>query len=676
LKTTLMKAIAAFTLTALLLCSFTATATAQSRTDGQTDPRDLYQRGREQQARSNHLAAVELYRAALIENPAYDKPLIGLAESFFALEEYEEALQYLEEAQKYDRGNLDLIVLEGRIAIALNQPARARSLFESVLKKEPNNLEAHFGLAELDIAQGWTGNASQRYIETLKVSPDNQKALLSLVLLSEEQGDRAAAETYLELALKSHSYEPRVHYAAGRFSMDEGNLERAESYLSTAIALDAEYTEAKCLLAHVYLLQGHAQKAIELLEPMRTNDRDIPLVWYSLGLAYDRSGKPEQGISSLARALRLQPDDEIARIVLENIALSELTIGDPIRENYAEYHLKRGALYRERNYLDKALMEYRRALRLQPEAKEPRLRYAELYRLMGFPEKYMRELELLRVLGYTDTRILDDIEMISATRYDSVSARWGFEQYGLDRRRFSLALYHLKPASRELHPFAGEAAAAYLYDLFQRYPTLEMQTLEMPETTLNVDSFESAFRKARSLDSDYFLLMHIEESERSFTTVLEQYLTSTGKLLRTYRVFRTGNDRVQNNFNILARRVFEALPLQGTLLARQFDQGVIDLGMYDQLEVGQELAIVRKGKVSLRNDRIGVFADEGDILGTFTVETLDEVVSEGTVSKHSFFDLINAGDEIIPLLPPSQPPQSEDSGEPGLLRRLLGFIGL
>lgn len=673
MKTTLMKTVAAFALTALLLFSFTTTATAQSGADGQTGPRDLYQSGREQQARSNHLAAVELYRAALIENPAYVKPLIGLAESFFALEEYEEALQYLAEAQKYDRGNLDLIVLEGRIAIALNQPARARSLFESVLKKEPNNLEARFGLAELDIAQGRTGNATRRYIETLKVSPDSQKALLSLVLLSEEQGDRAAAETYLELALKSHSYEPRVQYAAGRFSMDEGNLERAESYLSTAIALDAEYTEAKCLLAHVYLLQGHAEKAIELLEPMRTNDRDIPLVWYSLGLAYDRSGKPEQGISSLARALRLQPDDEIVRIVLENIALNKLPIGHPIRERYAAYHLERGVLFRERNYLDKALMEYRRALRLQPEAKEPRLHYAELHRLMGFPEKYMRELELLRVLGYTDPRILDDIEIIAATLYDSVSARWGFEQYGLDRRRFSLALYHLKPASRgrELHPFAGEAAAAYLYDLFQRYPTLEM-----PETTLNVDSFESAFREARDLDSDYFLLMHIEESERSFTTVLEQYLTSTGKLLRTYRVFRTGNDRVQDNFNILARRVFEALPLQGNLLARQFDQGVIDLGMYDQVEVGQELAIVRKGKVSLRNDRIGVTADEGDILGTFMVETLDEVVSEGTVNKHSFFDLINAGDEIIPLLPPSQPPKSEDSGEPGLLRRLLGFIGL
>jgi hypothetical protein len=146
--------------------------------------------------------------------------------------------------------------------------------------------------------------------------------------------------------------------------------------------------------------------------------------------------------------------------------------------------------------------------------------------------------------------------------------------------------------------------------------------------------------------------------------------------LNSYRVFRTGNDRVQDNFNILARRVFESLPLRGTLLTRQFDRGIIDLGRYDQLEAGQELAIVRKGKVFLRNDRIGVSAEERDVLGTFTADTLDETVAAGTVSKRSFFDLINAGDEIIPLLPTTEPEQPAEEGEPGLLRRILSYAGL
>jgi hypothetical protein len=290
---------------------------------------------------------------------------------------------------------------------------------------------------------------------------------------------------------------------------------------------------------------------------------------------------------------------------------------------------------------------------------------------MGFPEKYLRELEVLRDLGYSDAAILDDIEIIDSTRYESVSSRWGIDQYGLNRKRFSIALYHLMPTTRELHPFAGQAVVEYLHDLLHRYPTLEVL-----QSSTNIDSYEAAFREARSLGSEYFFLLSVEESERSFTTVLDQYLTGTGKKLRTYKVFRTGNDRVQDNFNILADRVFSAFPLRGVLLARQFDLGVVDLGLYEQLETGQELAIVRKGKVRLQNNSIGVAADQEDILGTFSVGTLDELISEGTVQKKSFFDLINAEDEIIATTQPEESYQSPEEGEPGLLRRILDFVGL
>ena len=660
----------ALALTVFLIISVAGIASGQSGNPDTVDPRTLYQRGRAEQARSNLLVAVELYRAALNENPAYLEPLIGLAESFFALEEYEESLEYLKQAQRYDRGNLDLVVLEGRIAIAMSHPARARELFETVLAEEPNNLEARFGLAELDIAQGRTRNASRIYIETLKIRPDSQKALLSLVLLSEAQGEIAAAQAYLELALKYHNYDPRVHYVAGRFSMEEGDLDRAEAYLLTATALDGQYAEAQRLLAHVYLLKGNPQRAVDILRRIIENNRDLPLVWYSLGHAYVRSGDPRQGIRSLAQVLRLTPDDEIARIALEQIALTELPLDDPIRGRYAEYHLKRGELFREKNLLDKAMLEYRRALRLQPEAEEPRLQYAELHRLMGYPEKYMKELEVLRDLGYTETVISDDIEIISAERYDSVSARWGVDQYDLDRRRFSAVLFHLVPATREVHPFAGQEVAAYLHDLLLRYPTIELL-----QPAKDVDNFESAFREARRTDCDYFLLMHVEESERSFLTVVDQYLTATGKKLRTYQVFRTGNDRIQENCKILAARLFDALPIRGGLLARQFDRGVVDLGKVDGLEQGQELAIVRKGGVRLRNDVIGVIADYEDILGEFTVEQVDEVVSEGIVVKRSFFDLINAGDEIVVLNGAQEDEQPQEEMEPGLLRRVLNLIG-
>ena len=60
----------------------------------------------------------------------------------------------------------------------------------------------------------------------------------------------------------------------------------------------------------------------------------------------------------------------------------------------------------------------------------------------------------------------------------------------------------------------------------------------------------------------------------------------------------------------------------------------------------------------------------------FSVEILDELVSAGTVHKRSFFDLINPGDEIIANVPPQESPEAAEEGEPGLLRRIMDFVGL
>ena len=129
------------------------------------DALSLYQKGRESQIGASTLQAIELYRASLRANPNYVQPMIGLAECFFALEEYEEALEYVRAAEKLAQGNLDLLLLEGRIRIGLNQLDQARALFQRVLQQERNNLEARFGLAELDLARGQRGNAGQKYLE-------------------------------------------------------------------------------------------------------------------------------------------------------------------------------------------------------------------------------------------------------------------------------------------------------------------------------------------------------------------------------------------------------------------------------------------------------------------------------------------------------------------------------
>ncbi len=643
-----------------------------SRADPQDSAGARYEAGKNAQLQNNLTLAVEMYRVALIINPNYLEPLIGLAESFFVMEEYEEALNYLERAKMLAKNNLDLPILEGRIYIALNKLVRARELFEAVLARDPNNLEARYGLAELDIALGRKQNAARRYIESLKIAPQNMKALLSLALFYEASGNPETTGAYLELALKYHSNDPLVHFTAGRFSLNTRNLDHAENHLLTAISLNPEYREARRLLAHVHLLRDQSDEAIAIIKEILEIDRNDPLTWYILGLAYERNGNVNQAIHSLAQALRLRSDDEIARIALENIALAELPINDPVRKKYAVYHLDRGKAFTQKNFFDKAFQEYRRCLRLDPEDKEGRLAYAGLFKTRGFPLKYRQELEVLKNLGFNDPAILDDIEIIDSESYDTVSAKWGIDQYDLEKKKINVSIFHLSPADREIHAYSGEIITEYFLDFLRRY-----QNIRLIEGEIRMDSYESAFRRARNNESDFFLLIHYDETERSFTVRMEQYLSRTGSKLKSFRVFRTGNDRIRDSLSVLTKRFQETLPLKGTLLSREFDRGIIDLGRADGIKEDDRLIIIKNGRVELKNDEVGFTVQKEDILGDFTIDRLDENLAEGTIAKRDFFDLINPGDEvIIPISELQEIEKPPEEADRGLLRRLFDLIGL
>ncbi|HEC61789.1 MAG TPA: tetratricopeptide repeat protein, partial [bacterium] len=264
----------------LLLClSFLSPVSAQR--GGPADARELYTEGLSAQVQRNYTRAVELFRASLRVNPNYLEALVGLAESFYALEEYDESLIYVERANRFASRRLDLMILEGRIHLSLNDLNRAQDQFMMVVGLEKNNLEAQFGLAELDIALGRTQNAILRYQATLKIQPKNKKALLSLSLLSESQGANGAAESYLEQALKFHSGDPQVHFTAGRFALNREDLEHALVYLRTAISLDPDFLAAKRLLAQTYLLDEQGGKAVQFLREMLDIERNDSLAWYT-----------------------------------------------------------------------------------------------------------------------------------------------------------------------------------------------------------------------------------------------------------------------------------------------------------------------------------------------------------------------------------------------------------
>jgi len=629
-----------------------------------------FSKGQKAQLKGNLDSAIELYRSALAINPNYYEPIKGLAESFFLLNEYDEALRYVEVAEKYRKNDTDLMNLKGRILIGLGKLDRARTIFNEILSIRPNDRDARYGLAELDLAEGKKRAAAEKYLETLRVAPKSSRALLSLALIYRDMGEADLSRKYLQLALKYNSGDAKVHLTAAEYLYAEKKYESALQHVNVAVSLNPQYEDGYLLKAEVLLSMKNYSRAAEAAKQVIEIDKRNSIGWYLLGISLMRLDEVDKAANSFLTALRLAPDDEATRITLENMAIEKIDQKDDLRKRLSSYHFERGKLFEEKNYLARAKREYRRALLLEPTSKDARLAFAHIYKILGYPIKYLKELEIITKLKIKDTLVKDEIENYRSIEEESLSHSWGVDQYGIERKKFTFGTYLIsKDIDHPIksHRFFDNDYLEYFNRGFERFDNVEISDRGV------VENFNEAFKRARKNNTDYFLLVKYLEGERDFFTSIDVFLTRTGTRLMGLNEYRTGNDRIRDAVMRLTEKMKEKLPLHGTIIKKTFDRALIDLGKWDGVKKGDTLIIIKKNRLGLAGDSISFTFDKGDILGRLKVLSIDERVSEGQIIRNSFFDLINTGDEVI-----YAPVKKENNKETklenrGLLKRILGL---
>ncbi len=628
-------------------------------------PTDLYEQGRAAQLSESYYSAIELYKTALEANPSYLQPMIGLAETYFAMGEYEEALRYELQAEPLDRFNLDLRNLEGRTRIGLGEFASARAIFERVLDREPNSMEAKFGLAELDIATGEPRTGAMRFEEALRSAPENLHALLALVIVRDSLGEFRSADRYARIALDAHPDNPQVRDVVARHYLLEGDYARAQREVETALALKQGDLDSTLLLSDIFLRTRQYANVVPLIEPILAANSDAYLLWYALGLAQAKLGAVQDSIESLARGLTIRPDDEISRIAMEDEIIENLGMKDPLRARYARYHFQRGRDFAARYFYDRALIEYRRGLQIDPDNKAGRLLFADVFKTEGYAAKYLSELSVLRDLKLADQDVNDEIDILTNLLADSVSNSWGVSQFTLDRSAYAIRLFYSTKGAM-IHYLGQEPLAEYLRALLA-----SNENIVVKSPPQEADSFAAAFRVARTSGSDYFMILDATESERYFSVDCDLYASATGSRLRSFSVYRTGVDRVTDALARVADSVHSALPLEGHILNRRFDQGIVDLGALDGVKPRDSLVIVKNGSLSLAKDRLGFDYPKDAVIGRFVVSRTDALVSQGAIVKNQFFDLVSPGDSVIYQPPKSEEPTMESAPASDLYQTIL-----
>ena len=600
-----------------------------------------YERGKNAMSLEDWYTAAESFIECLRLNPAHAEGTQALAECYYELGEFDEALNWTRKARALSRGNMPLAVLEAHTLITLGRLDDAAAVISGVLEQEPYNREALFAAGELDIARGRSAEALLRYRDAVRRYPDDRRLLISLALVSSSLGDKETAVTYIDRALAQHPEDYRVFYYAAYIYGQNERLPQAARYAEQALRFKPGYAPARSLLANLRYRSGEYEQAARLADEAIAENREDSGAWYLKGLSCIRLGRFAEAIDVFSGGVLVNPGDEFIRAALEDTLIAVAGLEDTRRVRWASWHFDRARDYRSRSLIEQALFEYRRGLRLNPYAHDRR-EYAELLRLQGYPARYLEELRFLQDLGIADRSLNDAVEAYSSLLSNALFRRWQVNPVELAERHWKIAVFSLAGQSSSIHADSGAIAAAYIRELLVHDRNIQSENLELRQP-----EFSAAFRQAREANADYFLIVSALENERDISIKGELFIGRTGILAGTFHAYRAGIDRLRNASRGIIEQTSGALPFRAKLLIRKQSQALIDKGRVDGVTAGQVFDIVKKGRPQILNEGIGLAYTADDLAGKITIDNIDEEVASGTLARNGFFDRIEEGDEII-----------------------------
>ncbi|MCQ2575345.1 MAG: tetratricopeptide repeat protein [Treponema sp.] len=643
------KFVFSMTLTVAVLISAVSPVFAKTKQKAAT-----FQQGFEYEQNEEFYSASQCYLEVVEKNPADVKVWYHLALCSYKLGEFDLALQYVENSEKYDRDNRDIQNLKGMIFISTGKTKEASKLFYEILKKYPNDIDAHFGLAELELLEGRFSGAEIQYTEALKRQSTNRKALLSMALVCAENGKFEQAEKYLNASLQYYSGQAEVHYLSAVIYSIKGDFKMAERQARIAVEINGNYEKAYELLSAVLYQQGRYAEVIDISDFLISRNRNNSNAWYLKGIALDRTGNFKEAINVWTTGLSINPQDELMRFNLEMEVRDNLSLEDRRRSNWAKYHVDNAKQYAQKYDGAGAVYEYQRALLLDPMNYDARIAYAEILELNGMHELYLDQLKFIKEHNFDNisknqkTELSDKIEAFDDLLSDTLGNKWSVEPFYLDKTRWNIAVFYEENGSSFIHADTNRLVARAASDIFSGVAITSVKTQVTP-----VSGYGEAFKNARAGKFDYFVILSLSEGQNDLTLSSAMYSGRTGLQITDDTFYSTGNNRFATVLRRFRNSVLEKLSVKGKIIDRNGKTVLLDLGKSENIVPDTQFKIVKKGEVRTADNGIGLYYRDNDVVGTVTVTKAGEEISEANIDEYGFYDKVNIDDEVVLVyLPP------------------------
>ena len=278
-----------------------------------------------------------------------------------AIEEYRLAIDADPTSEYLTAGLAELYAKTGRIRDAVLQA-------QDILKRDPNNLEAHKLLGRI-------------YLRSLGDGPENSGSESVLKLAIEQE----------EAIIKIQPESVDDHLLLGRLYMANHELQKAEGEFKFAVKLEPDSEEAVTTLAYLYTEEGDNASAVKALSSVPDAGRSAKL-YSALGFTYEQQKDYRKAIDAYRKANDLDHDNlDAIRGLAQNLlndgqteaALAQYKIIADANPEDAQTYLRMAEIYRKQGKFDLALENLNKAGSMVQDSMEVNFNIAAVYEAQG-----------------------------------------------------------------------------------------------------------------------------------------------------------------------------------------------------------------------------------------------------------------------------------------------------
>jgi tetratricopeptide (TPR) repeat protein len=200
------------------------------------------------------------------------------------------------------------------LAAAAGDAPQAVVAFEVALRFQPDYPDLHYRRARLLLQLQRRPEARRELDRALALNPRYTAARLERALLDAAEGFIGEALDSLRTLARDTEIERPQVFEEGLESLERADWEEAGALLTGALALDESADGSALERARALLEAGDAAQAAGLLQAALPGREGWPDLHYLLGSAELQRGHFDDALSTLARALELNPEFHAARL--------------------------------------------------------------------------------------------------------------------------------------------------------------------------------------------------------------------------------------------------------------------------------------------------------------------------------------------------------------------------